>query len=187
MKFVWGITGAGDLMPEVFDIMEDVARNPEVEITVILSKAAETVLKWYKLSDRLASISTRVHVEKDSNTPFLAGPLQVGRYDFFLVAPLTANSVAKIAHGIADSLITNCVAQTSKGATPTYLLPVDRWPGSTPTTLPDGTSFQLKVRPVDVTNVALIRTIDGLNVLDGTDEIKRIVARHLKASSGSGS
>ncbi|MGE4424709.1 MAG: archaeoflavoprotein AfpA [Pseudodesulfovibrio sp.] len=184
MKIVWGITGAGDLMPELFDIMTEVARNPGVDITVALSQAAQTVLKWYKLSDRLNSIARRVLVEKDANTPFLAGPMQVGEYDFFLVAPLTANSAAKIAHGIADTLITNCVAQISKGETPTYLLPVDREPGTATTTLPDGTSFTLKVRDIDVANVDRIRTIDGLHVLDGLNALRRLFAERLGQAPG---
>jgi archaeoflavoprotein AfpA len=184
MKIVWGITGAGDLMPELFDIMADAARHPEADITVVLSRAAETVLKWYKLTDRLDDIARRVHVEKDANTPFLAGPMQVGKYDFFLVAPLTANSAAKIAHGIADTLITNCVAQISKGQTQTYLLPVDQKPGSATTTLPDGTSFTLKVRDIDVANVDKIRAIDGLHVLDGLDALKRLLADKLGQAPG---
>lgn len=179
MKIVWGITGAGDLMPELFGLMAAVARNPALDITVVLSKAAVTVLKWYKLTDRLDSIARRVLEEKDANTPFLAGPLQIGEYDFFLVAPLTANSAAKIAHGIADTLITNCVAQISKGETPTYLLPVDREPGVVATTLPDGTSFNLKVRDIDVANVDRIRAIDGLHVLDGLDALRRLFAERL--------
>jgi archaeoflavoprotein AfpA len=184
MKIVWGITGAGDLMPELFDIMADVARHPDAEITVVLSKAAETVLKWYKLMDRLEAIGRRVHVEKDANTPFLAGPMQVGKYDFFVVAPLTANSAAKIAHGIADTLITNCVAQISKGDTPTYLLPVDQKPGQATTTLPDGTAFTLKVRDIDVANVDKIRAIDGLHVLDGLDALKELLARRMDRDPG---
>jgi len=184
MKIVWGVTGAGDMMPELFDIMETIARNPEIEITAILSKAARTVLDWYKLTDRLDSIAKRVLVEKDANTPFLAGPMQVGKYDFFLVAPLTANSAAKIAHGIADTLITNCVAQISKGTTPTYLLPVDREPGVTTTTLPDGSSFQLKVRPVDVANVEKMRAIDGLHLLDDPSAIRDLVADRLEKTAG---
>ncbi len=184
MKIVWGITGAGDLMPELFDVMEKVAERPEADVTVIMSKAAATVLAWYKLRDRLENIARRVLVEKDANTPFLAGPLQVGKYDFLLVAPLTANSAAKVAHGIADTLITNCVAQTSKGDTPTYLLPVDREPGSTATALPDGTPFTLKVRPVDVANVDKLRTIEGLHVLDGIDALRRLFDEHLKNGKG---
>jgi flavoprotein len=108
----------------------------------------------------------------------------VGKYDFFLVAPLTANSTAKIAHGIADSLITNCVAQASKGETPTHLLPVDRQTGTTATTLPDGTLFSLKVRPVDVANVEKIRTIDGLNILEGIGDLQRLFFERLGRNYG---
>jgi len=181
MKVVWGITGAGDLMPELFDIMEDVARNPEFEISVIMSKAAETVLKWYKLRDRLDSISKRIHVEKDANTPFYAGALQFGKYDLFLVAPLTGNSAAKVARGIADTLITNCIAQVSKGTTPTYLLPVDQRLGAVTTTLPDGSSFDLKVRAIDVENVDRIRRIPGLNVLEDTDAVRVLFQQCLQS------
>jgi len=63
----------------------------------------------------LLEISKRVLVEVDANTPFIAGPLQVGRYHSLLIAPATANTVAKIVHGIADTLLTNAVAQTQKG------------------------------------------------------------------------
>ena len=80
------------------------------KITVIISKAGEQVLRWYKVWKPLHKEFEKVTVEKNANTPFAAGPLQVGKYDLFIVAPLTANSTAKIAHGIADSLITNAVA-----------------------------------------------------------------------------
>ncbi|NDV19438.1 archaeoflavoprotein AfpA [Pseudodesulfovibrio sp. JC047] len=184
MKIVWGITGAGDLMPELIDIMSDVSHDPDIEITAVLSKAAHTVIHWYKLTDRLKSIAKRVCVEKDANTPFIAGPIQVGKYDLFLAAPLTANSTAKIAHGIADSLITNCVAQACKGDTPTYLLPVDRQVGTTTTTLPDGTPFTLKIRPVDVANVEILRTMDDLHVLEGLDDLRQVLAERLGRGIG---
>ncbi|MGE4506587.1 MAG: archaeoflavoprotein AfpA [Desulfovibrionaceae bacterium] len=184
MKFVWGITGAGDLMPELFDIMEELSSNPDVEITVALSSAARTVLRWYKLSERLERLACRVHEEKDANTPFLAGPLQAGKYDFLLVAPLTANSTAKIAHGIADTLITNCVAQASKGTAPVYLLPVDGKPGITTTTLPDGSSFQLRVRALDVENADRLRGIEGLHVLDAPEDVRAIVDEFLLRAGG---
>ena len=112
MKFVWAITGAGDLMPEVFDVMEDISKDKTIEITAILSRAAVTVLKWYKLTERLERIAVKTLIEKDANTPFIAGPLQTGRYDFLLAAPLTANTAAKIACGLADTLVSNAVARS---------------------------------------------------------------------------
>jgi archaeoflavoprotein AfpA len=177
MKFVWAITGAGDLMPEVFAVMEEVARQHGPDITAVLSQAAQKVLKWYKLTDRLEGIASRVLIEKDANTPFIAGPLQVGQYDFLLVAPLTANTAAKIAHGIADSLISNAVAQVNKSPVPAYLLPVDQRPGQTTTTLPDGSPLTLRIRPVDLENVDRIRRMEGLVVLSAPGEIKDVVGK----------
>lgn len=177
MKFVWAITGAGDLMPEVFAVMEDMAREPDVEITAVLSRAAEKVLVWYKLRETLDRIADKVLVEKNANTPFIVGPLQIGQYDFLLVAPLTANTAAKIAHGIGDSLISNAVAQINKSPVPAYLLPVDQQPGMTTTTLPDGSPLTLRIRPVDLENVERIRRMEGLVVLENPQAIRAVVGK----------
>ncbi len=178
MKFVWAITGAGDLLPEIFDVMEEMARDDNLEITVVLSKAAEKVVKWYKLMDRLEHVGSRVMVEKDSNTPFIVGPLQVGKYDFLLVAPVTANTTAKIACGIADTLVSNAVAQINKSPVPAYLLPVDQKSGSTTTTLPDGSPLTLRIRQVDLDNVEKIRKMEGLVVLESPGAIRGVIESH---------
>ncbi len=175
MKFIWAITGAGDLLQETFEVMEDLAADTSLEITIVLSKAAEKVLQWYKLTDRLQKVSSKVLSEKDANTPFIAGSLQTGRYDFLLVAPLTANTAAKIACGIADTLVSNAVAQVNKGPVPAYLLPVDQKPGSTTTTLPDGSPLTLRIRPVDLENVEKIKKMEGLFVLENPQAIAAMV------------
>ena len=56
-KIVWGITGAGDLISEIFEVMEDVSKMKGLEINAVLSKAAVTVLRWYKLQDKLDKIA----------------------------------------------------------------------------------------------------------------------------------
>ncbi len=175
MKFVWAITGAGDLMPEVFDVMEDISKDKTIEITAILSRAAVTVLKWYKLTERLERIAVKTLIEKDANTPFIAGPLQTGRYDFLLAAPLTANTAAKIACGLADTLVSNAVAQVNKSPVPAYLLPVDRKPGLVTTMLPDGTPLTLRIREVDIENVEKIRKMGGLEILEDPGAIRGVI------------
>ena len=182
MKLVWGITGAGDLMPETFAAMEEIAGKYRPEITVALSLAAQQVIRWYSLEDRLGRIATRICMEKDANTPFLAGPLQAGRYALLFVAPVTANTTAKIANGIADSLVSNCVAQANKGRVPTFLLPVDQHPGKTTTILPDGSSLTLYIRPVDIENVSKVRQMDGITILSSPDEFKEIIGKFGKNS-----
>lgn len=178
-KIVWGITGAGDLISEIFEVMEDVSKMKDLEINAVLSKAAVTVLRWYKLQDKLDSMVNRVFVEKDANTPFIVGPLQVGQYDCLLVAPATANSVAKIVNGIADTLITNAVSQTNKTNIDIYVLPVDQKKGTTTTILPGNEKLDLTIRDVDVENTNRLKEMQGISVLEKPQEIKRIIARYL--------
>ena len=75
----------------------------------------------------------------DSNQKFsypITGRLSLGKYDLLIVSPATANTVSKIVYGIADTLVTNAVAQAGKGAVPVYMVPVDIHPGPIDTVLP---------------------------------------------------
>ena len=99
IRVAWGITGAGDYLAESVSAMKQVSANLDVEVTVLVSKNAEMVVKWYRLWDDLKSSFEKVKLEKGANVPFIAGPLQVGTYRLFFVSPATANTVAKIAYG----------------------------------------------------------------------------------------
>ena len=117
VRLAWAITGAGDLIAGIFEAMQYLKNSGNFKITALVSKAAVKVLKAYRLWDTLPEIADKVKVEKDANTPFVVGALQTKKYDALLVAPVTGNSAAKIAHGIADTLITNAVAMTTRTAT----------------------------------------------------------------------
>ncbi len=172
LRLAWGITGAGDLLAETLAEMESVAAAPDVEVTAVLSKAAVTVVRWYGLRERLAGIARAVVEEQDANTPFVVGKLQTGRYDRLVVAPATANSVAKIVGGIADTLITNAVAQAVKVDVPVLVLPVDQREGTTTTVLPGGERLELRIRSVDIENSRRLATMEGIAVLAGPEGIR---------------
>lgn len=176
VRIAWGITGAGDYLAESMAAMERLKDKPGVTIEVFASRNAEIVIKWYKLWDRLQSGFGKVMVERGPNQPFLAGPLQVGRYALLFVSPATANTTAKIAHGIADSLITNCVAQAVKGGTPVYVYPVDQRLGTVATEIPGGKRIEIRTRRVDVENVNKIKAMEGVTVLGHPGEIEAIVS-----------
>lgn len=176
LKLVWGITGSGDLMPETFAAMTAVTEKGDVQVTAVLSKAAVKVVRWYKLWEQLEAIAKDVLIEEDANTPFIVGRLQTGRFDCLLVAPLTANSAAKIAYGVADTIITNSVAQTNKTDVPIFLMPVDQRPGTTVTTLPGGEKLELVIRSVDIENSRKLAAMDGIVVLSGPHEIEGAVS-----------
>jgi len=182
MKVVWGITGAGDYLVESLDAMRNVRRELDADVTVLLSKNGELVVKWYDLWDELNASFDHVKSERGPNLPFVAGPLQLGHYAFFFISPVTGNTAAKIAHGIADSLISNCVAQTLKGGTPVYVYPVDQKPGSQLTEGPQGEQITITTRKLDLANVDRLRNMEGLTVLSHPSEIE-VVARNLSTGS----
>ena len=161
--------------------MERLHEITDIRISVVVSKAGEQVLRLYKLWKRLNETFDKVKIETNANVPFVAGPLQVGKYNLFVVAPLTANSTAKIAHGIADTLITNAVAQTLKGTTEVLLFPVDQNPNEIETHTPDGTVFKIRSRQIDLNNVAVLRAMPNITIVRDPSELFEIIRAREKA------
>ena len=139
MRIGFAFTGAGHLLNESVQVAEKLAKDHEV--TIFLSGAAEDVLKMYGLYERVTRLTGGKYRElaTDSNQKFsypITGRLSLGKYDLLIVSPATANTVSKIVHGIADTLVTNAVAQAGKGAVKTLMVPVDIHPGPIDTVLP---------------------------------------------------
>ena len=180
VRIAWGITGCGDKIEEIAALMIDLKRQHDLKVDVYVSKNAVLVLKWYKLWDSLKDTFYDLRTEVNANSPFLVGKLQTGDYDMFLVAPVTANSTAKIAAGIADTLITNAVSQAAKARVPIYLYPPDNRPGELETILPGGKKLTLYIREVDVENVDRIRKMKSITVLDNVQDIRKVVEDFIK-------
>jgi archaeoflavoprotein AfpA len=178
-RIAWGITGSGDKIEETAQAMIQFQNGAAIRIDVFISKAGKQVLRWYKLWDKINESFESVKVEVDSNVPFIAGPLQMGKYAILVIAPLTANSAAKIAYGIEDTLLTNAVAQTLKGETPVLLYPVDQNPGKVETTAPDGTKFTIKMRAIDLENVDRLREMEGVTIVGSIKEMIEKIKMHI--------
>ena len=139
MRIAFAITGAGHLLKESVYLSESLSKDHEV--TILLSRAAEDVLKMYGLFENVKSICGGKYREfaTESTQKYaypITGRLSLGKYDLLIVTPATANTVSKIVYGIADSLVTNAVAQAGKGAVKTYIVPVDIHQGAVDTVLP---------------------------------------------------
>jgi archaeoflavoprotein AfpA len=175
-RIAWGITGAGDLIKETLEVMRGLkeAYKANIEIEVYLSKAGEQVLRFYRLEDELRDLFDQVQVERDANTPFITGRLQLGRFDFLLLAPVTSNTVAKLAHGISDTMLTNGAIQALKAYVPVYVMPVDYKEGTVVTILPNGNELELRVRKEDAENVRKISGMDGLTTFERPEKIRDI-------------
>ncbi len=146
MKIAWGITGAGHLLQESVDML--VKLSKEHKVTVLLSGAGEEVLKMYGLFETVENTTggkyRELVLEDDQRASFpMTGRFSLGTYDLLVVSPTTSNTIGKIVNGIADTLITNAVAQSGKGLVETCIIPVDLELGDLQTVLPSKLELDL--------------------------------------------
>lgn len=131
-RIAWGITGAGHFLDRSYEVFKNLkGEKPELSVNTYISRAAEEVLRMYGLEQKLIKISGGDYLEEifresdqGSSSPKV-GRFLLEKYDALFVTPATSNTVSKIAYGIADSLVTNAVAQAVKGRVPVYIVPVD--------------------------------------------------------------
>ena len=124
-----------------------------MEIDVYLSKAADTMLKFYGLEEELKQNFGKVPVELNSNSPFLAGLVQSHKYEFLLIMPASSNTVAKIVNSISDTLITNAALMSLKAFVPVWIMPVDYKEAIVYTKLPNGKEMKFRVRKEEADQV----------------------------------
>jgi archaeoflavoprotein AfpA len=152
----------------------------KAEIKVYLSKAGEQVTKWYKLYDRLEKNFEKICVELGPNSPFLAGDLQTGKFEFLLIAPATSNTVAKMSVGVCDTLLCNSAIMGLKANVPVYVMPSDLQEGTVATQLPGSNTLRLRIRKEDADNVRKLGTMDGITILKNPKEISEIFKKHFE-------
>ncbi len=182
-KLMWGMTGTGYVLQESIDLMKELQDDFNIDLTVILSKEGSAVVKWYKKWLALTETVKKLKVEKTPNIPFYAGHLQLGNYDLFLTCPVSANSVAKIVYGIADTLITNCVAQAIKGGQIVYIFPSDQDTEPIVTSRPDGSPLILKIRDVEIENIKRLNQMEGIVVIKKFEDIRKLILKKVKEKS----
>ncbi len=175
-KIAWGITGAGDKILDVMKVMKKIKIEYEdqVQIDVFVSKSGDQVVKYYGISNELQNSFDNIWVEINANSPFLAGNIQVGKYQFMLIAPTTSNTVAKISMRMGDTLISNAAIMGQKADVPIYILPSDYEEGVTITELPDGKDLKITIRKEDVEHVRKLEKMYETYVLKEPADIEKL-------------
>ncbi len=176
----WGITGAGDKIVETLEVMKKINAEyqDQVDIEVYVSKAGDQVVKYYGISNELESSFENIWVEINANSPFLAGQIQLGKYEFLLIAPASSNTVAKISMRMGDTLISNSAIMGQKADVPIYILPSDYEEGVTITKLPDGKDLKITIRKEDVEHVQKLAKMHDTFIIKDPKDIIKLFAKH---------
>ncbi len=123
-------------MRESAEVFEEISKTNEV--TVIFTRAGYEVAKLYgvlKVFERATGGYYRELEVDPKPLSHVYGRIMMGRYDALVVAPMTANTLAKFVLGIADNLVTTALAMARKSGTKIMILPTDA-PWVSETTLP---------------------------------------------------
>ncbi|MHC1601505.1 MAG: flavoprotein [Candidatus Nezhaarchaeales archaeon] len=128
-RLAWCITGAGHHLFESIEVMEELLAKGH-KITVFISQAGLEVVRMYGLEKRLRAIANGSYYRElitpsDGASCSKAGRLLIGMYRTLIVSPATANTIAKIVRGIADTPPTIAVAQALKGGIKVIVVPTD--------------------------------------------------------------
>ncbi len=144
MAVLWCVTGGEWMLEECVSLMESLD-----DVTVAFSGAGGEVGRMYGLHGRITDAAETVVEGRMACSPIV---MKLRGYDRVVVAPCTANTVAKIVHGVADSLVTNIVSQALKMGVDVVVLPTDAAEKVKGRTV-DGREFELACRKVDLDNV----------------------------------
>lgn len=101
-KIVLGITGASGA-PYAKRLIEVLHRRDDVEVGVCLSSTAPQVWELECGGDLREQIPFPIHGMRDYNAPFASGS---AGWHSMVIVPCSMGTVARVAHGISDTLLT---------------------------------------------------------------------------------
>lgn len=182
MKIAWGITGAGHHIRESFEIIEKLT-NRDIKVDMFFSEAGEAVAKMYGIMKKLErlkqkdnSFLRRIYFDKDQPPGYpISAKFNLHSYDVLVLSPLTANSVAKINVGIADTLITNIFSQMVKGNGKIIVFPCDLIAGEVETETPSGDKVKIHIDQFNSENARQLSKFPNVTIISHPNEIEQFL------------
>ncbi|MCS7057871.1 MAG: UbiX family flavin prenyltransferase [Meiothermus sp.] len=120
-RLVVGLSGASG-MPYALDLLRTLRRVPGLEVHLVMTQGAKRVLAE-EAEEGLQVVETlahKVHRSSDLGAPIASGSF---RTMGMVVVPCSATTLAKVAHGLADNLLTRAAYVTLKERRPLVLVP----------------------------------------------------------------
>ncbi|MEM1526798.1 MAG: flavoprotein [Ignisphaera sp.] len=128
INIAWCITGAGASLRAVVKCMHRVKERINPNITLFLTRWGFEVARIFGVLEDLKVIADNSYYREflvENEGMFYIGRLNLGRYSLLVIAPATANSIAKMVLGIADNIASALYAQAVKSGVPVIVMPTD--------------------------------------------------------------
>ena len=172
-RIAWCITGSGHYLKESVDLMLTLEN-----VDLYLSKAGEEVLKWYNY-DLSIFKKNKIKVIKDVTAS--ASPVSLlyeSVYKLVVISPATSNTIALMAQGISDSLVTNMFAQAGKCEVKSLVFACDTEP--VVITQAPKKLVTLYPRDIDLKNYRTLKKFKNVIVVDNVKSLKKYLIKLTK-------
>ena len=178
-RLAWAITGSGHYLRESLTVLQ-ILEN----VDIFLSKAAAEIIKQYGFQAQLDATNHKVYQDKTASSV----PVELfygGKYHTLVIAPATSNTVAKMAMGLSDSLVTNLYAQAGKTRVPSIIFACDTVPetglNAIESVAPRDNIVQVFPRQIDLDNVQKLASFEHTKVVESIELLQQIVFKRLAA------
>jgi len=175
-RLAWAITGSGHYLRESLAILQTLEN-----VDIFLSKAAAEIIKQYGFQAQLDATSHKVYQDKTASSM----PVELfysGKYHTLVISPATSNTIAKMAYGFSDSLVTNLYAQAGKTLVPSIVFACDTAP-EVISEAPRDNVVKVFPRKIDLDNVAKLTNFEHTHVVENIELLHQEVLMRLAAIS----
>ncbi len=158
-RLAWAITGSGHYLRESLAILGSLKN-----VDVYLSRAAAEIIQQYGFQQQLNDSGHRIYQDKTASSV----PVELfyqGKYHTLVIAPATSNTIAKMAYGFSDSLVTNLYAQAGKTRVQSIVFACDTAP-ELESEAPRDHVVKVYPRKIDLDNVAKLKTFEATTVVE---------------------
>jgi dihydromethanopterin reductase (acceptor) len=170
-RLAWAITGSGHYLRESLAVLATLE-----SVDIFLSKAASEIIKQYGFQAQLDATGHKVYQDKTASSV----PVELfyeGKYHTLVVAPATSNTIAKMAYGFSDSLVTNLFAQAGKTHVASIVFACDTAP-ELESEAPRDNVVKVYPRKVDLENVAKLANFEATQVVADIATLTHVI--HLR-------
>lgn len=174
-RLAWAITGSGHYLRESLEIL-----NALENVDVFLSRAAAEIIQQYGFQELLNGTGHHIYQDKTaSSVP--VGLFYEGKYHTLVIAPATSNTIAKMAFGFSDSLVTNLYAQAGKTRVPSIVFACDTAP-ELESEAPRDNIVKVYPRKIDLDNIARLKMFEATTVVEDMQSLNESIQQSIQRS-----
>jgi len=172
-RLAWAITGSGHYLRESLAILQTLQ-----DVDIYLSRAAAEIIRQYGFQEQLDATGHKIYQDKTASSVPVERFYE-GDYHTLVISPATSNTIAKMAYGFSDSLVTNLFAQAGKTRVHSIVFACDTAP-ELESEAPRDNVVKVFPRQIDLENVSRLKLFADTAVVENMTDLQSAIMQRLE-------